>query len=344
MKFKSCNWITHGMNFEPGHIEMCCLRCHVGGGNVIVKKDYKGEILDWDEFFELKKPFIEENKRGEVNPRCEGCFNLWDKEWFEGAKYFNYLHFNHWTHCNCRCIYCYTDHNKEYFNSQRYYNVLPVIKDMFARKLFKPGGEITFAGGEPTILDEFEELLDLLIENRVPKIIIHTSGIKFSPAIARGVHAGIVDIVLSLDAGSVETFKKIKNVNAYNKVVENVRKYAEAENKNNIPLVATKYILMPNLNDNIEEAEKWISMTHECGARSIVLDIEHEWFCLQREKSAFPQHCRDVLHYLIKRADELGLQVILYNSARYFINNEHDFPNYDFIPYDYPSLGKVYED
>lgn len=344
MKFNSCTWITHGLNFEPGHIEMCCLRCHVGGGNLYLKLGYHGEPLDWNEIFELKKPFIEENKNGEINPKCEGCFNLWDREWEEDKHYFNYLHFNHWTHCNCRCIYCFTDCNKEFFNSRRYYNVLPIIKDMFEKDLFKPGGEITFAGGEPTILEEFEDLLDLLVENKVSKVIIHSSGIKYSPAIARGIAAGIVDVVLSLDAGSAETYKKIKNVNAYNKVVENVKKYAEAENKTNIPLVATKYIMMPNLNDNIEEVENWLTMTYECGARSIVIDIEHEWFKLQREKSAFPQHGRDILAYIHERASELGLQITLYNSARYFINNEQDFPNYDFIPYHYPSLGKIYDE
>lgn len=114
MKFNSCTWITHGLNFEPGHIEMCCLRCHVGGGNLYLKLGYHGEPLDWNEIFELKKPFIEENKNGEINPKCEGCFNLWDREWEEDKHYFNYLHFNHWTHCNCRCIYCFTDCNKEF--------------------------------------------------------------------------------------------------------------------------------------------------------------------------------------------------------------------------------------
>ncbi len=341
MRYKSCNWIAHGLNFEPGHIEMCCLRCHVGGGNLIVKHDYKGEPLDWDELFDLKKAFVDENKRGEINPKCEGCFNLYEKDWDDEKHYINYIHFNHWTHCNCNCIYCFTDYNKEFFNKSRYYNVLPVIKDMFDRDLFKPGGEITFAGGEPTILDEFEDLLDLLVEKKVPKVIIHTSGIKYSPAIARGIKAGIVDVVISMDSGSRKTFASIKNINAYDKVVENVRKYAAAELPENIPLVGTKFILMPNINDNLEEAEKWLEITKACGVRSIVMDIEHEWFKRQREKAAFPQHARDVLHFILKKADELGLQVTLYNSARYFINNEQDFPNYDFVQYSYESYGML---
>lgn len=344
MKFKSCHWIAHGLNFEPGHLEMCCLRCHVGGGNLFVKIPYNGEKMDWDELFELKRAYIEENKQGYINPKCEGCFNISENEWHEDEHYFNYIHFNHWTHCNCNCVYCFTEEDKERFNRSRYYNVLPVIKDMFEKKLFRKGGEITFAGGEPTILDEFEDLINLLIDNGVERIVIHTSGIKYSPALARGINKGVIDVVVSLDSGSEKTFKTIKGVNAYNKVVKNLKLYVEAENPENQPLVATKYILMPNINDNIEEAEKWITVTAESGARSIVLDIEHEWFRRQRELSALPKHARDVLSYICKRADELNLKVILYNSARYFMENEQDFPNYDFIPYEYKALANKKEE
>lgn len=341
MKFNSCNWITHGLNFESGHIEMCCLRCHVGGGMLHIRDCYNGDIPNWEEIFKLKEPFIQENKQGKINPKCEGCFNLYENEWNEDKHYFNYLHFNHWTHCNCKCIYCFTDSNKEFYNSQRYYNVYPVVKDMFEKGFFAPGGEITFAGGEPTILDEFEDLIDLFIEYKVPRVAIHTSGIKYSPAIARGISAGIVEVVLSLDAGCAETFNKIKNVNAYEKVIENTNRYALAQKPNYPPLVATKYIMMPQINDNLKEAEKWLNITYKNGVRLIVLDIEHEWFKTQREKHAFPQHGRNILNFIQKRAKELGMQVILYNFARYFIENQKDFINYDFIPYKYASYGKI---
>ena len=62
MRFKSCNWITHGITFETTHMEMCCMRSHAGGGNLFVKNPYNGELMDWDKFFELKKKFIEEDE------------------------------------------------------------------------------------------------------------------------------------------------------------------------------------------------------------------------------------------------------------------------------------------
>jgi len=338
MKFKSCHWISHGLNFEPEHIEMCCLRCHVGGGNLFVKRPYHGEPVDWDEIFELKKAYVEENKRGIINPKCEGCFNISENEWKEDEHYFTYLHFNHWTHCNCNCIYCFTEDNKKFYNESRYYSVLPIVKDLFEKKLFRPGGEITFAGGEPTILDEFEDLINLLLDNNAERIIIHTSGIKYSPALARGIKKGVIDVVVSLDSGCEATFKTIKGINAYKKVVDNLKLYVQAEDKDNKPMVQTKYIMIPEVNDNIYEAEKWLEVSYDTGVRSVVIDIEHVWYKNQREISAFPKYARDIISYIHQRADELGMFVVLYNSARYFMENEQNFPNYEFVPYRYKAL------
>lgn len=325
MRFTSCNWLIHGLNFEPEHIEMCCLRCHVGGGNVIFKTGYNGEKIDWNELFKLKRKFVEDNKKGIIDPRCEGCFNLQHKDWDDEGLYFNYIHFNHWTHCNCKCIYCFTDHKKEYFNSKPHYNVLPIIKDMFERKLFRPGGEITFAGGEPTILEEFEDLLNFLLDNDVHNITIHTSGIKFSPAIQRGVREGKVNLVVSMDSGTADAYKKIKIFQHFDKVWENTKKYAEAQQPDNKNRVETKFIFVPGINDKQEEIEKWLELNEQSGVNSIVIDIEHEWYKIQREKKTMPQHILDQIYYIHKVAEEKNIRVILYNSARYLVENSQDF-------------------
>ena len=145
-EFTSCHWLMHGLSFEQDHIEMCCLCCHEGGGRVYIKEDYKGKDLTWDDIFALKQKFIDQNKNGEIDPRCKGCFNLVHRGWDED-KYINYLHFNHWTHCNCDCTYCYTSWDKANFQKKKHYKVMPMLKELFKKKLFRPDGEVTFAGG-----------------------------------------------------------------------------------------------------------------------------------------------------------------------------------------------------
>ena len=326
-EYVSCHWLQHGLSFENDHIEMCCLCCHKGGGRLYIKENYNGKDVSWDDIFDLKQKFIEVNKKGIVDSRCEGCFNLVNKYWEDDDKhYINYIHFNHWTHCNSDCIYCYTSWDKANYQRRPHYKVLPMIKELFKRKLFRPGGEITFAGGEPTILNEFEELTDFLIKQpEVERITVHSSGIKYSKAIEHGIKAGKLSVCLSADAGTREIFKKVKRVDKFEKFWENTRKYAKAQEKSDNKLnVETKFIFIPEINTNKEEIDKWLDLTVKAGVKSIVADIEND-FCrdLRAKNLPKPQFLADLGNYLINRAKELDLNLVDYNNFRYLTSEYH---------------------
>ena len=318
-EYTSCHWLQHGLSFENDHIEMCCLCCHKGGGRLYIKEDYNGKGVNWDDIFKLKQKFIEDNKNGIVDPRCEGCFNLIYKGWEDSAPYINYIHFNHWTHCNSDCIYCYTSWDKKNFQKRPHYKVLPMIKDLFKKNLFKIGGEITFAGGEPTILNEFEDLVNFLLKNGAERITVHSSGIKFSKAIKKGIKEKKLSVCLSADAGTRETFKAVKRVDKFNKFWENAKKYSDAQkNIDDKIFVETKFILIPEVNTNKEEIDKWLEKTVEVGIKSIVVDIEND-YCrdLRAKNLEKPQYLVDLCNYIIKRAKELDLNLVDYNNFRY---------------------------
>ena len=144
-------------------------------------------------------------------------------------------------------------------------------------------------------------------------IRVHSSGIKYSPAMARGIAEGILNVVISVDAGTPETYLKIKNVPTFDKVWENIRKYAEAQT-NNKGLARTKFIIIPGVNDTVEELEKWFQLTVDAGVRWIVLDLEGGWY--QWHKHEVPDHVYDLLDYGINRAKELGMiRCELYDRA-----------------------------
>ena len=316
--YTSCHWIQHGLSFERDHIEMCCLCCHKGGGHLYLKENYNGKGLKWEDIFKLKTKFIEDNKNGIIDPRCEGCFNLTHKDWDDDKKYINYIHFNHWTHCNSDCIYCYTSWDKKNFQKRPHYKVMPILKELFKKKLFHPDGEVTFAGGEPTILNEFDDIINLLIKNGANRITVHSSGIKFSKAIEKGIKEGKVSVCLSADAGSSETFYKVKRVNKFDKFWQNVEKYANAQTKDNDYLVETKFIIIPEINDNKEEVEKWFSLNLAYNIKTIVIDIENVYCTEVRErKEKEPKALIDLSKYILKRAKELNFNLVQYNNFRY---------------------------
>ena len=312
MKYLSCRYIEHGMDFEHTRLETCCFTCHSGGGHITLQPEYEGEPINWEELFEKKRKYREEHRKGNLTPNCVGCVFLEEKEWDE-EDYINFLQFNYWVQCNSRCTYCYEVQNKKIFDKIKPYNSVPVVKDMIDRGILRPGGEVSFGGGEPTIAPEFEELIKLLTASGFQNMRIHSSGIKFSPAIEEAIRKGVLNVVISIDAGCDKTYKKVKQVNAYKKVIENMKKYAEA-NTEKYGLMTSKYIIIPNVNDNRKEIDMWIDSVVKIGGKWLALDIEDIWY--KNNRSTISAYYLDLVNYVINRANQLGMKIELYDRAR----------------------------
>ena len=93
MHYKSCDWIESGISFDVDSYKVCCLYSALGGGNTVVKEDYKGEPINWDEFFTFKQKIKEQNKIGKINKKCIGCVNLLEKDWDESLNKISFINF-----------------------------------------------------------------------------------------------------------------------------------------------------------------------------------------------------------------------------------------------------------
>ena len=184
---------------------------------------------------------------------------------------------------------------------------------MIEKKILRPGGEVAFGGGEPTIAPEFEELIKLLTESGFTNMRIHSSGIKYSPAIAEAIKKGVLNIVISIDAGCEKTYKKIKNVNCYNKVIENMKKYASV-NTYGYGLMTSKYIIIPNINDNRKEIDLWLESVQRAGVRWIAVDIEDVWYKINR--ATISDYYLNLVDYIINKAEKNNIKYELYDRAK----------------------------
>ncbi len=306
VKYLSCEYIQHGFNVDYEDIKMCCFNCHEGGGRQILIDNYKGEMIDWNKFFKEKRKMRELNKKGITLDRCKGCFFLKEREW-DDEDYINYMVFNHWTQCNCKCKYCFTNEQSDYFNARKNYNMYPVIKKLADMGKIRGGGEIGFGGGEPALLPEFEPMVNMLLDCGCDNIRVHSSGVKYSQAIERGVREGKLTVVVSVDSGCPETYENIKRVNHFNKVWENLAKYAQAQTENKYK-VKTKYIIYPSFNDNKEEIDKFFDYTVKAGINSVVLDVEGGWYINNKYK--IPDYLYELLEYAENKTKELNMQFV----------------------------------
>lgn len=321
-KYTSCQWLEYGMDFDLGvygsNIKICCYLSAPGGGNTLLIKDYKGEKIDWKEFFKLKNKYRKIQESGKIVPDCEGCVFLETKEWTDENIIYNVI-FDHWTHCNCKCTYCYTQDDKKLYNDLKTYNVLPIVREMLEKNILKPGGAIGFGGGEPTMLEEFDELINLLLDKGFSNIRVPSSGLKYSPTIEKGIRSKQLTIVVSIDSGSKEVYQKIKQIDGYDVVTENLKKYAQAQTESGH--VITKYIIIPGVNDSTEEIFKWLKFNADNNIKSIVIDIENSWFEKHREQ--IPQYIYDLIYYTEKTAKELNIPLCdICDRARHMIKEK----------------------
>ena len=311
MRYKSCYWLEEGLSFDRDSIKLCCLYSPKGGGNTIIYDNWHGEPVDWEKIFEAKKKIKDIFKSGGMYPNCEGCVSLKEDDWRDDHSKVTSLNLDYWTKCYSKCIYCYTMHDKEKNNSYKNYNLLPILKDMIEKDILRPYGHVSFGGGEATLLEEFEEILEIFIDMGFPLIRIHTDAIKYSKAIEKGLEKGCIDLIISVDAGTGETHKKVKQINSYDTVWKNLREYAKHQQKPDG--VKTKYIVIPDINDNIEEIKLWLEKSKENGINFVFQDIEGCWFIDNRDKPN--QHILELFEKTKLYAEQLGLTYSLYEKS-----------------------------
>ncbi|MCD7781070.1 MAG: radical SAM protein [Candidatus Gastranaerophilales bacterium] len=321
MKYKSCHLIEHGISINVTCIQACCLSREFNKGQLMILPVFRDNTINWEELFSIKRKQRTEQKTKDLSA-CEGCYNLREEDWDE-EDYISYINFDHWSQCNSNCIYCGVQTHKPLTKN----NTLNAIKELIKQGKFKNNGEITFQGGEPTILKEFEDLLKLFIQQG-SKIRIHSSGILFSRAIRNGLKEGAVTVIISPDSADKETYKRIKRVDKSNKVWDNIKHYRRGLRQDFQNLVKVKYIIIPGVNDSFEEVTAFLNKVKKYDIKSVIVDIEYTY--ANSNINNISPHIYILMDYIENFAKENNISYDLYDSALYASKNRKYEQTIDF--------------
>ncbi len=303
-KYVSCDLIEHGLDFFTDSINFCCRIPPTDKGYKKIIENYYGELIDWKNFFKIKRGYRNQMKKGDIIPECRGCHYLEEKEW-DDEDYISFINFNNWTICNEHCVYCWLNDKDKPHQTQ--YNVYPAIKDMAEKGYLRKGGHITIAGGEPSVAPEFDDLIKLFIDYDLSSIRVLTNATKFSKIVEDGIRLGKVNIVVSVDSGTQDTFIKVKRYDFYNQVWENIKKYASVQPQ--ADRVKTKFILIPDVNSSKEEIDSWLDKSVEAGVKYVAFDVEMMWY--NENKDNIPPYVFELISYTLDKIKEKNLQVEL---------------------------------
>lgn len=303
-KYVSCDLIEHGLDFFTDSINFCCRIPPTDKGYKKILDNYYGEKIDWKKFFAIKRKYRNQMKKGDIIPECKNCIYLQEKEW-DNDDYISFINFNNWTICNEHCIYCWLNDDDRPHQTQ--YNVYPAVKDMAEKGYLRKGGHITIAGGEPCSAPEFDDLIKLFIDNDLSNIRVLTNASKYSKIVEEGIRLGKINIVVSVDSGTKETFIKVKRRDFYDKVWENLEKYAKVQPQSD--RVKTKFIVIPQVNDTKNEIDEWIKKSVQVGVKHLTLDLEMMFY--DKNKDNIPSSIYDLFEYAINSIKANGLDIEL---------------------------------
>ncbi len=314
MEYQGCIFLQEGINFDLNTVCDCCISHNDGRGLPVLLENYHGELINWDDLFNKKAQRIE-NQKVKTIYECENCYHLNDYE-FSGERKISEFHFSHCRACNAKCIYCSDDYSGGNVN----YDVYPIIKDLMEKGYYKAGGEATMQGGEPTLMQHFDELVHLFNENGTI-IRVHTSAIKYSKTLEDALRQNRASVVISIDSGSASTYKKIKNVDAFDKVVDSIKEYVNAsvDNPNNVRI---KYIIIPGVNDNLDEIDKFFDLMKKLNVVDIALDIEVR-YAREHNNKDVSKHIFLLVDYFEKKAKELKIKLSIYSFLSYVMKNRN---------------------
>ena len=275
-EFVSCNCIEHEVVLDlKNTVRHCSNHNHNFGGRPLIYDYFDGNGLTKEDFFRRKWEFRKMFREGNVPEPCRECIHLIKKEWSDD-NFINFILLTPWSECNSSCIYCPSVRDEDILHNTKKYDVYSVVKYMMENDIFIPETIFDFAGGEPTLYERFDDILELIFEKGYKNVVIHTNGIKFSPMIAKLLNHDKCKIVISIDSGNREIYKKIKQVDKFYTVRETLRKYSMAQAKKKNAL-RVKYILNPTINDENENITEFLDMCQSMGIRSVILNLDFNW-------------------------------------------------------------------
>lgn len=195
-------------------------------------------------------PIDRREGEGVFTSGCRKCFHYQKQKWNSD----DLIHFVNLSMypapCQCRCIYCgirNQKNNEETAKSyERLFSTIELAKEL---GLIAPDAIWQVSSGEITIHPYKERIINLV---QGQAAVFLTNCFKFDEQISQNLHDNPKSSInLSIDAGTPQTWHKVKGVDNFEEVMGNLVKYYQKSAKDG--QITLKYIILPGINDTWED-------------------------------------------------------------------------------------------
>ena len=323
MEPKYCYYLSSCINFSITGLSFC---------NKLWAEweNYKYNQNFLDVFLQRRETVINNMKQGIVPDHCLNCMYLENLNNKNINNKLKFIECYHWDQCNCACFYCSNRDttqlkitNPGFKKVDGVINLLAALKELKKRNLLDNETRLSTVGGECTILKEFPDIIKFVIKNNYA-IDILSNGILYEKYISKALKANKKSFLsISLDSGTRRTFIQIKQVDKFNDVVKNLKRYVK-ETKENSNQIMVKYIILKGVNDNKQEIDKFFEVCTDIGITNYFPAIEFCHSVKKTENTDIPDNICELYDYFKTKAKEINPNntVSTYDFVELMIKNK----------------------
>lgn len=233
-----------------------------------------------ERFMGMRQALLSHGMRGDRTKAivCDGCGRYRRGE-YHVSPLITYVNLGIYpSPCQCRCVYCTADKTFEDSPAVRegYERVFNLLEYGLKAGAFHPQAFWQISSGEITI-HPYRERLMAIMSNK--NGMFATNGFIYREEIGKILHENPgAHLQISIDSGTAASWKKVKGVDNFGEVVENLRRYHKM--CTHPGQIMIKYIILPGINDTEEDFTQLVGLMKELDAPN--LQVSYNFFAEHR--------------------------------------------------------------
>jgi len=292
---KGCRYLGNFMSYRKNSFSPCC----VTGQAPIVKASgsIRSRFEQWQSY---TTDLVDKVRNNEPND-CQKCPLLKYGFWRKSVK-LNEINFGSnqpGDICNFRCTYCFCENTfkrlKDATDGFTTYEILQQLSEM--PEYDTEDLTIQLANGEFCANKHCDDMLDIFMKTKW-KFSLLSNFSLYREKLAKLMETGrITRTVVSLDAGTRETFKAVKRNDRFDIVLKNIKRYPIKYTK-----FCLKYVFIEGVNDNEADIDGFYEIAKDSGAVIMIskdMNVGH----------GLTDKMRELTLRLIKKAKADGIKV-----------------------------------
>ena len=294
---KSCSILENEILCTSNSLVKSC--CRMPGRKTFPAIKFEGNHQDTiDKFIEIREELLGQIKNG-MRSCCEGCSEL--KETYHSVyPKITTIHFSSGGICNLECKYCHTAAKYSKGSWEEDINLKEVIELLEEKKLLSESYILAMAPGEITLNKNRKQYYQLFKNSFSTNVA--TNATIYDEDLAECLRNGETWLMISADAGTNETYKKLRGRDLYDIMSSNIIKYSTIAPGT----IDLKYIIVPGFNDNFKDSNGFMDLCFRVKPFNVILTYDY-----YSSLSKVPTQSIETARYMINEIKNRNIQLYI---------------------------------